>query len=316
VVLIAGLALASSPAHASYSASIQKGTLILTGNRASDKLALRLQAGVPTTLQADIGDNCSANLSFDRGQFERILVRAGDGNDQVRIDETNGAFSDIQPTTLNGQGGNDTLLGGRGMEHLVGGPDDDVVDGDLGEDVAQLGPGADTYTWSPGRASDTIEGGDSGDTLAFTTANINEQIDVSANGERVRLVRNVANVNVDLHGVERIHLATLGGADSVAVHDLTGTSVKRVSVDLEGVNGTGTGDGQPDAVALDGTPRRDQLKVSAKSGAVQVSGLPWVVQIEHPEAANDSLTINGLGSVDTIKAGAAVADLIALIVNQ
>jgi hypothetical protein len=41
-----------------------------------------------------------------------------------------------------------------------------------------------------------------------------------------------------------------------------------------------------------------------------------VVRIAHPEAANDSLTINGLGGVDTIKAGAAVADLIALIVNQ
>jgi Ca2+-binding RTX toxin-like protein len=316
VALLAGLALASSPANAAYSATIQNGTLSLTGNRASDKLALRLQPGVPTTLQADVGEDGTANLSFDRSQFERILVRAGDGNDEVRIDESVGAFTDVQPTTLNGQAGDDTLIGGRGEEHLVGGPDDDVVDGGLGEDSVQLGPGADLFTWSPGRASDTIEGGDGADTLAFNCSNIGEQIDLSANANRLRLFRNVASVTMDLHGLERIDLTMLGGADTVAIHNLAATDANRVKVDLAGMPGGPGGDMQPDSVAVDGTSRRDDVKVSAKTGVVDVEGLPVAVRIANSEAANDSLAINGLGGVDTVRAGAAVADLISLIVNQ
>ena len=64
-LVVAALAFAS-PSPAAYTAQIVAGTLQITGNGASDKLALRLQAGVPTVLDVDVGDNGTADASFDR----------------------------------------------------------------------------------------------------------------------------------------------------------------------------------------------------------------------------------------------------------
>ena len=64
--------------------------------------------------------------------------------------------------------------------------------------------------------------------MVFNGANIDEKIDVSANGSRVRLTRDVGNVVMDLNGVEGINLNALGGADTVTVNDLTGTDLTQV----------------------------------------------------------------------------------------
>ena len=54
-----------------------------TSNGASDKLSLRLQSAVPTVLEVDVGDNGTADASFDRNLFTAIAVSAGSGNDRV-----------------------------------------------------------------------------------------------------------------------------------------------------------------------------------------------------------------------------------------
>ena len=50
--------------------------LVVTGNGAGDQLALGLQTGVPTTVELDVGNDGSANFSFDRALFERVAVNA------------------------------------------------------------------------------------------------------------------------------------------------------------------------------------------------------------------------------------------------
>ena len=70
--------------------------------------------------------------------------------------------------------------------------------------------------------------------MLFNGANVDENIDISANGERVRFTRNVANIVMDLNGVEQIQFNALGGADNVVVHDLSGTGVTEVDIDLGG----------------------------------------------------------------------------------
>ena len=102
-----------------------------------------------------------------------------------------------------------------------------------------LGAGNDTFVWNPGDGSDTVEGQAGTDTLQFNGANVNENIDISANGSRVRLFRDVANVTMDLNGVENIKFDALGGADTITVNDLTGTDVKQVNLDLGGSDGAG-----------------------------------------------------------------------------
>src|SRR6202012_5556901 len=118
-------------------------------------------------------------------------------------------------------------------------------------DVAFLGSGNDMFTWNPGDGSDVVEGQDGVDTLMFNGSNANENIDISANGSRVRLFRDVGSVTMDLDGVEHIQLATLGGADTVTANDLTGTDVNQVSVNL--ARSGGGGDGQKDNVVVNGS---------------------------------------------------------------
>ena len=91
-----------------------------------------------------------------------------------------------------------------------------------------LGAGNDTFIWNPGDGSDIVEGQAGTDTLVFNGANIAENIDISANGSRARLSRDVGNVAMDLNGVEHIQLNALGGADTITVNDLTGTDVTQV----------------------------------------------------------------------------------------
>ncbi len=96
------------------------------------------------------------------------------------------------------------------------------------------GAGDDTFIWNPGDGSDTIEGQSGNDTLLFNGANVNEKVDITANGSRVRFTRDVANIVMDVNGVENINFNALGGADTITVGDLTGTDVKQVNIDLGG----------------------------------------------------------------------------------
>ena len=75
----------------------------------------------PGILQVDVGDDGSADFSFARKQVATIAVDARAGDDLVRIDDSNGAFTDTIPTTIDGGDGNDTIAGGRGNESLLGG---------------------------------------------------------------------------------------------------------------------------------------------------------------------------------------------------
>ena len=165
-----------------------------------------------------------------------------------------------------------------------------------------LGAGDDTFVWNPGDGSDMVEGQAGIDTLLFNGANVNENIDISANGSRARLFRDVGNVTMDLNGVEHIQLNALGGADTITVNDLTGTDVNQVAIDLGSPPGTGTGDGQPDTIVINGTNGDDVITITNNNGVVTVSGLATEVTISGFEAANDHIVINGLGGDDVIEA--------------
>ena len=70
---------------------------------------------------------------------------------------------------------------------LIGSEGDDLINGGDGNDIALMGAGDDMFVWNPGDDNDTIEGQAGFDTMLFNGANIAEKIDISANGERVRV---------------------------------------------------------------------------------------------------------------------------------
>ena len=223
------------------------------------------------------------------------------GND--RIDASLLPASSIL-LTLDGGAGNDTLIGGAGADVLLGGDGNDTVIGGRGNDVAFLGAGDDSFIWNPGDGSDTVEGQAGLDTMLFNGANIGENIDIAANGERVRFTRDVANITMDLNGVEHIDFNALGGADNIVVNDLSGTDVSQVDLDLAGTLGGTAGDKPGDTVAINGTNGDDVITLSLRDdGALVVSGLTersWSSTSTRPTAS----TSQGLGGDDVIDASA------------
>jgi Ca2+-binding RTX toxin-like protein len=239
-----------------------------------------------------------APFSLDIGTTENIVINANGGDDRF---SATGNLAALISITFDGGAGNDTILGSNGNDRLLGGADNDFVDGQQGNDTIFLGDGDDVFQWDPGDGSDIVEGQAGFDTMQFNGSAINEIIDISANGGRVRFTRDIATVTMDLNGVERIDFNALGGADTVKVHDLTGTDVTQVVVNLAGTLGGSTGDGAADQVIADATNGDNQISITAAAGAVSVSGLPAALTINQAEAT-DTLTVQGLGGNDFINA--------------
>jgi hypothetical protein len=296
-------------------AQLKHGVLRVKSTNASDKIALRLQAGNPAILEVDVGDDGSADFSFERKEIAKIAVNARPGDDLVRIDDSNGPFTDSIATTLDGGAENDTLGGGAGAESLIGGDGNDAIDGNGGADTGLMGAGDDTFVWDPGDGSDVVEGQDGADTMLFNGAGGAEQVDLSANGNRLRFFRTQGAITMDTAGVERVDFNALGGADLVTVNDLSGTDVSDVRVDLAGTLGGATGDGQVDRLVVNATDGEDAINVQGDASGVKVSGLAAGITILHPEAGNDRLEINTLAGRDAVDSGGLAAGAIQLFVD-
>jgi Ca2+-binding RTX toxin-like protein len=287
---------ATAAAKEKLKVKVHEQTLSVAGTSGNDAIALRLAPGDPSTLEVLAGGSPIA--AIDRNRFDQIEVAAGGGDDTLRIDESGGLFTDTEATTLDGEAGNDTIAGGSAAETLVGGAGDDSVDGNRGTDNAILGAGADTFVWDPGDGSDTVEGGDGADIMQFNGANVSEKIDLSANGPRLRLTRDIANITMDTAGIETVNIAAKGGTDAIAVGDLSGTGVTAVAADLGS-------DTQADTVSVDGTAAADAIDVHD----TEVTGLATTVNVANADAT-DVLSARGLGGDDRFTADPRTASLV------
>jgi Ca2+-binding RTX toxin-like protein len=301
--LTAMLGFAADPAAAAYRAQVQNGTLQISGDGASDKLELLTAPDNPSIVELDVGEDGTIDFAFDRSTFSAIDVQAGGGDDEVRI----APGAQIGDVTIDGGAGDDTLIGGDGNDTLIGGPGNDLIDGGRGTDTALMGSGNDTFVWNPGDGSDTVEGQGGKDVLQFNGSNAAEHYDISANGSRVRFFRDVADVTMDLNGIETVNLSTLGSPDTVTVGDLTGTDLTKANIDLSGVPGSGAGDGAADTVTVDGTDGADNVRVDPAAGGIRVSGLSTDVQVTGADGASDSVDVNTLGGDDTINSGLGIS---------
>lgn len=275
------------------------------------------------------GDDGADTVTVNGGQSADSFGAAGDAggvsvfglSSEVRIFHAEQANDRL---TLNGLGGDDlidatsleadgiqlAINGGLGLDTLTGGEGSDLISGGDGDDVALMGAGDDRFVWNPGDDNDTVEGQAGFDALQVNGANVSESIDISANGERVRFFRNVANVLLDANEVESIGFNALGGADTIVVNDLSGTDVTEIDLNLAGAGGVG--DLQPDNVIVFGTQGDDVMLVTGDSSGTSVLGLAAQVNLAGAEAASDRLTLFGLGGDDVIEASGLVAAAIQL----
>lgn len=249
-----------------------------------------------------------APFSIDIGTCENLVLNANGGNDSF---SATGNLAALISITVDGGAGDDTLLGGNGADVLIGGDGDDFIDGNQGNDLIFLGAGDDTVQWDPGDGSDTVEGQGGNDRMIFNGSNANEIFDLSPNGARVRFVRNVGNIVMDLNGIENFTLNALGGADGFTINDLSGTGLTNVTANLAATGGAA--DAQVDAVIVNGTSGKDKMSAVQTGSDVTISGLPTAISILAAEAI-DTLTINALGGDDTVDASG-VTSVLALTID-
>ena len=281
-------------------------TVIVNGTNGADVVNV---TGAGTSASVT-GLAARVDITNAEGANDALVINALGGDDGVTATTLPAGVIKL---TVDGGASKDTLLGSQGADTFLGGDAADFVFGDNGNDVGFLGAGDDVFQWDPGDGNDTIEGQGNADTMLFFGANVAENIDLTANGGRVLFLRNVANVTMDLDDVERIDFRALGGADSVAVGDLSGTDLTQAGLDLRGPNGGG--DGAADTITVNGTQGADIFGAAGDAGGVNVFGLHTAVNVFFPEQANDRLTLNALGGDDVVDATSLEADGLGLTMN-
>jgi Ca2+-binding RTX toxin-like protein len=265
-----------------------------SGDGAPDQVIVNGTAGNDAIKVSGSGGTVAVNglpaqvlLTHAEGANDTLTVKGGAGDDTI---DASGLAAGQLKLVLDGGAGNDFMVGSAGNDTFVGG---------TGNDTALMGAGDDTFVWNPGDGSDVVEGQAGNDTLLFNGANINEKIDISANGGRVRFFRDVGTVTMDLNGTENITFRALGGSDTITVNDLSGTDTNLVNLDLAAAGGGP--DNQPDTIVINGTAGDDVIQIVGDNNGITVLGLAAEVHITNFDA-NDHIVINGLGGDDVVVA--------------
>src|SRR5215211_845573 len=294
-LVVPALASASNDKVDGVRAQIKRGALEVKGGDGGQRVALRVTAGDPTRIQVDAGDDGSANFSFARSDLRAIDVKMGDGNDSARIDDANGVFTDLIPTTIAGGDGDDSLKGGQTQVAA----ENETFKGGDGNDSAYLGDGSDSFRWDNGEGSDVIEGQDGSDTMVFNGAAASETVTMTANAGRLTFFRVQGNVTMDTDGVEIVDDNPLNGQDSVTVNDLTGTDVTQTHIDLAATLGGTAPDGIAENVVVNATNGDDDIAINGNGSGADVTGLATAVSITHADPT-DTLSVNTLAGTDNV----------------
>ncbi len=133
--------------------------------------------------------------------------------------------------------------------------------------------GVTRFFWAAaGDSNDRIEGSSETDTLLMLGNGAPEEFELSANGSRLRLFRNVASVVLDIAGVERIELESRGGSDMITLSSLVGTELQQITLDLEAADNTNTPDDLSDSLFVFGRTLDDQITVAGAGNVLNIAG--------------------------------------------
>ncbi len=253
-----------------------------------------------------------APFFLDIGTTESVVLLANGGNDTLACTGNLAALTQI---TAYGGPGADTLLGSNGGDYLLGGDDTDFIDGNQGNDTVLLGAGDDVFQWDPGDGSDVVGGEDGYDLVRFNGSSANENYDFSDNASHLRFTRDVGSIVLDAHGMEQFDLQTLGGSDTATVHDVSGTELVAVNVNLAGTLGGSSGDAATDHVFVFGTDADDELAASGSGTSASVDAFSVLVNVLTAEVALDRLTLNGLAGSDVLDSSGLAPGVIGLTLS-
>src|SRR3954454_23125694 len=134
---LAAVALVAAPAAANAAATpaVQNNTLTITGDAAADNITLTANGDGKLVHSFGTGANGLASVTdFDPDPNHvtelladgsvKVVVNAGDGNDNVNL-----SAPDLADSVINGEGGDDIIVGTDNPDTIDGGPGNDRLTG-------------------------------------------------------------------------------------------------------------------------------------------------------------------------------------------
>jgi Ca2+-binding RTX toxin-like protein len=313
VAAAASLGVAALPVAARATATpvFANGTLMVSGDGASDTITLSAVGG-----QLALNGTAVAGANAD-GSVD-VVVDGGDGRDVV--DGSALAVAQYKSLTVHGGAGDDVITGGAGNDHLLGDDGNDRVIGFRGADDLEGGNGNDVLVWNNGDGSDVADGDAGADTVEVNGSQTgNDQFTVKPNGQRVQFDRislngaPAGNFGIDLTA-EKVQVNGLGGDDeaigSAGLAPLTSLELNGgTGADhLVGGDGADVINGGDDNDSLDGAGGND--RVSGDRGNDVMHGgdgddvLVWNngdgSDDNEGDAGIDTSEVNGAGQGDAL----------------
>jgi hypothetical protein len=156
------------------------GTTTVTYNSFTNTLSITATASEAIVVRASGGNisvliNGVANTSFGTvaaNRVQAIVVTGGAGGNRIDLSGvTTAAFPGVTSVTINGAGGNDTILGSDFNDTILGGDGNDLITGRGGNDNLNGQAGNDSLVGANG--NDTLRGGNGVDILVGDAGNDN-----------------------------------------------------------------------------------------------------------------------------------------------
>lgn len=142
------------------SATLTNHVLDVGGTSTDD--FIRVSFAAPNQLRVTI-PSTGEDVTFDRGQVTKILVRGLGGNDLIVVGPNLKTPAEVRgwvgDDTILGGGADDKLLGGSGNDNLNGRGGNDQVLGEAGDDRVNGGLGDDSINGGSGRDLAEVSGG-------------------------------------------------------------------------------------------------------------------------------------------------------------
>jgi protocatechuate 3,4-dioxygenase beta subunit len=141
------------------------GQLLVQGDTATPNTIVVGLSADGSSVDVQINDNDVQ--SFDDSSIKKVMIIGGAADDDITVDETNGAFPFT--TRIFGEGGDDNITGGSENDYISGGAGNDTIDTGDGNNVVFAGDGNDNVTGGSG--NDKLFGGGGADTLMGMAGN-------------------------------------------------------------------------------------------------------------------------------------------------
>src|SRR6476646_6623084 len=196
----------ASLAYGTLNQGLDGSSLIIQGSPQNDDIRVSRGNGagiVSSAIRIFSGDGCetppsngNAMVCPDSGAVPLIVITGGNGNDTIVVDPSVPAGGKVR---INGNAGDDTLVGGNGDDVLEAGenynsPDNghDRLEGNGGSDVLYADPGGDTLLGGAGNdllvnsvptcQGHVYDGGSGEDTVSYARSKDNPRLTLGGSG--------------------------------------------------------------------------------------------------------------------------------------